>query len=84
MEVNILVPLPYHDANRDYLKQEESRVWKWFASHSSGEEQAEAVRFDLLEKTYRIERDADPTLYAIADEVAGSLSINLPIHGSAG
>ena len=79
MEAINVVPLPYHEAVRDYLKREDSRVWQWFASHSAREEQAEAVRFDLLKNTYRVERDADPALYAIADEVAAALSINLPI-----
>jgi Zn-dependent protease with chaperone function len=79
MEATNVVPLPYHEAIRDYLKWEDPRVWQWFASHSAHEEQAEAVRFDLLKNTYRIERDADLALYAIADEVAAALSINLPI-----
>jgi hypothetical protein len=63
-----LSPLPYHEAIRDFLKREESAVWKWFASQATGGEQADAVRFDLLKKTYRIERSADPDLYALADE----------------
>src|SRR3954470_10875310 len=79
MEATNVVPLPYHEAIRDYLKQEDPRVWQWFASHTAREEQAEAVRFDLLKNTYRIERDADPNLYATADEVEAALSINLPI-----
>jgi Zn-dependent protease with chaperone function len=79
MEVIQLAPLPYHEAIRDYLKREESRVWDWFASHSAREEQAEVVRFDLLKNTYRIERDADSALYVLADDVAAVLGIELPI-----
>jgi hypothetical protein len=74
-----LSPLPYHEAIRDFLKREEAAVWNWFASHAVGEDQADAVRFDLLKKTYRIERTADPQLYAMADEAAQALDINAPI-----
>ena len=74
-----LQPLPYHLAIRDFLKGEEGRVWEWFASHKARDEQAEAVRFDLLKRTYRIERCADPQLYATADEVKNLLSLDVPI-----
>lgn len=79
MKATSVLPLPYHEAIRDYLKWEDPEVWKWFTSHSTRADQAEAVRFDLLKSTYRIERDADSALYAFVDEVAGSLSVELPI-----
>jgi Zn-dependent protease with chaperone function len=79
MEIINLAPLPYHEAIRDFLKSEEARVWEWFASHTARDEQADAVRFDLLKKTYRIERTADRQLYTIADEVMRALSLNAPI-----
>ena len=28
-----LVPLPYHDAIRAYLKQQEADIWQWYSSH---------------------------------------------------
>lgn len=73
-----LQPTPYHLAIRDFLKEEEGRVWEWFASHGARDEQAEAVRFDLLKRTYRVERSADPQLYAIADDVKDLLSLDVP------
>ena len=53
-----LKPLPYHEAMRDYLKEEETDVWHWYASNKVRDEQAEAVRFELLKSTYRVEREA--------------------------
>jgi Zn-dependent protease with chaperone function len=74
-----LNPLPYRQAIRDFLKSEEPEVWKWYASQKVREEQAEAVRFDLLKATYRIERDSHPELYATAEDVARRLSLEIPV-----
>lgn len=75
----LLRPLPYHEAIRDYLKTEEPEIWRWYASNRVRGEQAESVRFDLLKSTYRIDRDTQPELYAIADEAAGRLSLDAAI-----
>ena len=63
-------PLPYQLALRDYLKTEEPEVWEWFASSRSRSEQAEAVRFELLKSTYRIERETQPAMYEAAEAVS--------------
>ena len=68
-----LKPLPYHEAMRDYLKEEEADVWHWYASNKVRDEQAEAVRFELLKSTYRVERQAQPETYAAAEDVARKL-----------
>ena len=68
-------PLAYHVAISDYLKREETEVWEWYASHRVRAEQAEALRFDLLKSTYRIAREAEPTLYEAADDVADQLGL---------
>ncbi len=72
-------PLPYHSAIRDYLKSEEPQIWEWYASNQVQEEQAEALRFDLLKSTYRIDREAQPDIYAVADQVAKQLSLQVPV-----
>ncbi|MAT72636.1 MAG: hypothetical protein CMJ58_24415 [Planctomycetaceae bacterium] len=72
-------PLPYHFAIRDYLKNEESQIWEWYASNRVRAEQNEAIRFDLLKSTYRIDRDAQPALYDMADKVAKSLGMEVPV-----
>ncbi len=72
-----LKPLPYHEAIREYLTTEEPEIWRWYASSRVRNEQAEAIRFDLLKSTYRIDRHTQPDLYALADEVAGRLGLDI-------
>jgi Zn-dependent protease with chaperone function len=74
-----LTPLPYHEALRAYLQEEEPEVWRWYASNKVRDEQAAAVRFDLLKSTYRVEREAQAELYAAAEDVAHRLGLDLPI-----
>lgn len=72
-------PLPYHFAIRDYLKNEESQIWEWYASNRVRSEQAEAIRFELLKSTYRIDREAQPAIYDVADQVVKHLELPVPI-----
>jgi len=74
-----LRPLPYHEAVVAYLKAEEAEVWNWYVSHKVREEQAEAVRFDLLKSTYRVDREAQPAIYATAEDVSQKLGLSIPI-----
>lgn len=74
-----LKPLPFHEAIREYLRAEEPAVWNWYASNKVRDDQAETIRFDLLKATYRVERDSRPELYAMAEEVANKLSLDVPI-----
>ena len=53
----VIDPLPYHQAMREYLQAEEPDVWHWYASNKVRDEQAEAVRFELLKSTYRVDPD---------------------------
>ncbi len=74
-----LKPLPYHEAMRDYLKAEETDVWRWYSSNKVRCEQAEAVRFELLKSTYRVEREAQGETYAAAEDVARKLGLDVPL-----
>jgi Zn-dependent protease with chaperone function len=74
-----LKPLPYHEAMRAYLKEEEPEVWHWYASHKVRDEQADATRFDLLKSTYRLERSGQPDTFAAAEEVALALGLDVPV-----
>ncbi|MBN2295977.1 MAG: M48 family metalloprotease [Pirellulales bacterium] len=74
-----LEPLPYHQKIRDYLKTEEAEVWRWYASHKVRREHAEAVRFDLLKSTYRVDPETQPEIYEAAKSVAQRLSLDVPI-----
>ena len=71
--------MPYHEAIREFLKSEEAEVWNWYASNKVREDQAEAVKFDLLKATYRIERESQPEAYQAAEDVAERLSLDIPI-----
>ena len=74
-----LQPLPYHVAIRDYLQTEESALWKWFSKTKTQDDHAEAIRFDLLKTTYRIDSDSDPELYVQAARVSKRLNLDVPI-----
>ncbi len=74
-----LNPLPYHLAIRDYLKNDEPEVWAWFAANRVRKEQTDAVRFELLKSTYRIERSSNTAWYDAAEQAASALALDLPI-----
>lgn len=69
-------PPSYHASVRDYLRAEEKEIWEWYASNRVQKEHAESVRFDLLKRTYRINRDSQPKLYERLDEAAEKLGID--------
>lgn len=74
-----LEPLPYHVQLRDFLKSEESDIWNWFASNQVRADQADSVRFELLKSTYRVDRDSQPDWYALAEQAAERLKLDVPI-----
>lgn len=74
-----LEPLPYHVAIRDYLKSEEKALWDWFSKTRTHDEHAEAIKFDLLKKTYRLDRESEGEFYEFVEEIAGRLAIDVPI-----
>lgn len=74
-----LKPLPYHRAMRDYLEREEAGLWRWFSSNRVRAEAADAVRLDLLKTTYRVDRETQPALYALADQVVEKLAFDVPV-----
>lgn len=75
-----LTTLAYQREVVDYLKAEDPAVWQWFAKRQTDDgSQAAAVRLDLLKSTYRLERQTQPNLYALVEEVAAKLGLNLPI-----
>lgn len=76
----LTVPLlPYHEAVVAYLRREEAELWDWFAAAGKHEDQARAVRLDLLKTAYRLERAAVGELYTAAETAAAALGVNAPI-----
>ncbi len=74
-----LEPLPYQLQIRDFLKREEAEIWNWYRSMKYREEQAEAVRFELLKSTYRVDRQSQPQWYAAAEAAAAKLGLDIPL-----
>jgi len=74
-----LGPLPYHLQIRDFLKREEAEIWNFYRSTKFREEQAEAVRFELLKATYRVDRPSQPQWYNAAEEAAAKLGLDVPL-----
>jgi Zn-dependent protease with chaperone function len=72
-------PLPYHRAVVEYLQTQEPGLWKWFASTRKRDEEAEAVRLDLLKSTYRLERSTQPKLYELADTVRDLINLSCSV-----
>jgi Zn-dependent protease with chaperone function len=75
----VLSPFGYHRDVLAYLKSEETDLWKWFSSEKIRSEYADSVRMDLLKSTYRLEREAHPDLYRLADRANESLGLGIPL-----
>lgn len=71
--------LPWFDELVDYLKTHEHDLWGWFSTRVDRQQQAEAIRLDLLRTTYRIDRESQADLYRTADRAASKLGIDVPL-----
>jgi hypothetical protein len=72
-------PLPYHRSIVAHLQTEEPGLWKWFASARKRDEEADAVRLDLLKSTYRLEPASQPKLYDLVNGVRERLQLTCNI-----
>jgi len=70
------VPTAYHRAIVAHLQASEPGLWSWFASTRKRLEEADAVRLDLLKSTYRVEPQAQPNLYDLANAVRECLGLD--------
>jgi hypothetical protein len=74
-----LVPLPFHYALRDALRDLEPGQLRWFSSEAYGNKYRDSARLELLRSTYRMpRRDAHDKPYAIIEEVAKAFGIDCP------
>lgn len=69
----------YHQALLQYLKTQETELWKWFSSQKAREESSEAVRLELLKSTYRLDHDSAADVYAIAEQAAGMMGLSASV-----
>jgi len=74
-----LEPLPYHLALRDYLKQNEAELWRWFSSAKAQEDYTESLRLELLKHTYRLDATTHAELYARAEAAKSKLGLAVPV-----
>ena len=63
----------------EYLKTQESELWRWFASTQAQADYAESLRGELLKTTYRLDADAHPELYEQAKEACARLALDVPM-----
>jgi hypothetical protein len=70
-----LEPLRYQQAVADCLQQQSPDLWEWFSSNRVQRENVEAVRLDLLKRTYRLEADRHGELYDLARQAAAAPSL---------
>src|SRR5437879_1944489 len=72
-------PTPYHHAIVAHLQTGEPGLWSWFASTRKRLEEADAVRLDLLKSAYRLESQAQPKLYDLANAVRERLGLGCTV-----
>lgn len=86
-ELRALVPLAYHAAVVDYLRQHESDVWRWASDQDTRAEQLDTLRASLLRETYRIDAEAHADVHAtlrLAMERLGMSALPTTLYQSAG
>ncbi len=63
----------------DFLKSRHRELWDWFASTEAQSDYAEAVQFELLKTTYRMDRAKHQELYTLVDEALQLLELDVPV-----
>lgn len=71
--------LPFHHDLSELLKAQDPEVWGWFAKKLEQPESVEAMKFELLKTTYRVDRETEAQLYQTATEIASRLNIDAPL-----
>ena len=74
-----LRPLPYHAELRDYVKNHEPDLWRWFASAHAQADYAQQLRLDLLKSTYRLDAASHPELYQATEAAKARLGLDIPV-----
>lgn len=72
-------PLPYHRAIVAHLQTQEPGLWSWFASARKRNQEADAVRLELLKSTYRLEQESQPKLYQMVHGVRERMQLNCQV-----
>ncbi|MBL8855759.1 MAG: hypothetical protein JNK57_17455 [Planctomycetaceae bacterium] len=75
----VLAPLPFHLQLTEFLREQDPEIWSWFRQDATRSESSEALKFELLKTTYRVDQETQVDLYATAATVAGKLGLDLPL-----
>lgn len=68
----------YHLSLANLLARRDPELWDWFKSDKIRQEAADELRLELLKRTVRLDRDANASVYAIVDEIAEALELDVP------
>jgi hypothetical protein len=71
-----VAPLAYHRRIADHFRTTESELWKWFATSDTRTDDADTLRLELLKTTYRLDSQAHPALFQVADELRSFMSVS--------
>jgi Peptidase family M48 len=74
----MLSPLSYHQITTKYFQQQ-STVWKYFASHTHKAEQLKEFKTDLLKNTYKFDETSEAVLYQKVSVAKEKLGLQLPV-----
>lgn len=73
------LPPRYHQALLHYLKTQEPELWTWFSSQKALDETSETVRLELLKSAYRMDRESETDIYAMADQAAQMMNLTATV-----
>lgn len=63
-----------------HLQAHQPAVWRHFSQASVRGEQTEAIRLELLQQTYALTRTGHVALYEMADDIAETLELGVPVE----
>ncbi len=72
-------PLPYQRDLCAYFREHEPELWKWFADHRANSGRADALRFELLKSTYRLDPETHSRVYGGIQRVSERLGLSVPV-----
>jgi len=67
--------LPQHRALADWLRREETDVWRWFEENESAATDAAQVRLSLLRDTYRLDAESHPEVFREIESACATLGV---------
>ncbi|MBL4756005.1 MAG: M48 family metalloprotease [Flavobacteriales bacterium] len=76
---DVISPLKYHVQVRDFIKENEPKVWAFFLDKQNKEKELEKFKLALLKNTYRLDEDVNVEVYTALNEAKQGLSFEYPV-----